>query len=411
MAFYFPKDEELFEDLENIGERSKDLNQLHRLIERVEGAKKAAEFEDDDGSMLKKLYGDESEAQEELTAFFADLCIRYFDSDSDAFWNDAEQGIGLFDTNAFGETIRNIEKADKGDTDYFEKLYLLQEKCAASAALSPNIGWFPDWGALMYQKTDLAKREMQFSSYFGEMDKCFTFMKGAGKLGKILKEARTKLDAIGKAEKALEAKADTAAIFPLFFVLVGALLVLGGGGLIPVVPDFLTPLLENSLIVRLIVGAIMGLTGVAVVIMSKVVMEEDSGCGLLTKIVCNGIVALVGGGLAVLCALKSIGGIEPFELLIFGMYDILFGGCFMLEDAAQRRKQKKALAEAKREVEVQKAAFRKLVEENIQYMHRYIRLHELWYKNTYKKDGELPKGILALKKSFDHLLTMYNRYS
>lgn len=242
------------------------------------------------------------------------------------------------------------------------------------------------------------------------MDKQFTFMKGVGKLGKILKEAKDKLDAIEKEEKELEAKVDTAAIFPLFFVLAGALLVLGGGA-IPVVPDFLTTLLENSLILRLIVAAIMGLTGVAVVIMSKLVMEEDSGCGLLTKIVCNGIVALVGGGLAVLCALKSIGGLEPFELLIFGMYDILFGACFMLEDAAQRRKQRKALAEAKREAEVQKAAFRKLVEENIQYMHRYIRFHVLWHKTTYKKDGDLPAGITALQKSFDHLLTMYNRYS
>lgn len=123
-----------------------------------------------------------------------------------------------------------------------------------------------------------------------------------------------------------------------------------------------------------------------------------------------GALLILGGGLAVLCALTCIGDMDPFALLPFGVYDILFGACFMLEDAAQRRKQRKALAEAKREAEAQKAEFRKLVEENLQYMHRYIRFHVLWHKTTYKKDGELPKGIIALQKSFDHLLTMYNRY-
>jgi len=418
MAFYFPKDEELFEDLENIGERSEDLSQLIRLFSKVEGAKNVAESEDDDGNRLKELYGDESEAQEKFTAFLVDLCARYYGGDWDALWNDAEHGSGLFDTNAFGEKIRNIKKSDKGfvdsikwDSDAFEKTYLLHEKCAASAVLSSKIGWFPRAGMLMYQQIDLATKEMKFESYFSEMCRHFQFMQGVGKVGEILKQAKLKLAAVEKSEEACKAKAEKAALFPLYFLLMGTALILCGGAALPVIPDFLSLLLNNSLPVRLIVLALMVVTALLVMGMTKFMMEEDSGAGPLMKLVGNGIVTLLISIGAILVTLSSFGEINPIDLLPFGVYFLLYGACFMLEDAAQRRKQKKALAEAKREAEAQKTEFCKLVEENIQYLHRYIRFHVLWHKSIYGDRGHFRKGIDDLQASFDHLLTMYNRYS
>lgn len=411
MAFYFPKDEELFEDLENIGERSEDLDQLLRLMRGAERARSADKLKELCGDTLgEKGFGDVEQAEKELGSFATQLCVKYYDGDSDAFFDDMRHGKELFDDNAFGVKFWGVKRPDSLEENYMEKFYLRHEACAADAASTVKIGWFPGTLTVMYSDLDWGMG-MKFSHYFGEMDKHFAFMKGVGKVGTVLKKAKSKLVAIEKAEEACKAKVEKASVLPLYFLLVGAGLLLCGGAALPVVPDFLSVLLNNSLLLRLIVLALTVITALLVMGMTKFLMEKDSGVGLLMKLVGNGIVTMLVSIGAVLVALSSIGEIEPFSLLPFGVYFLLYGVCFMLEDAADRKKRKKALAEAKREAEAQKSEFRKLVEENIQYLHRYIRFHVLWYKSVHKKEDNLPAGITALQKSFDHLLKKYQQYS
>lgn len=66
MTFYFPKDEELFNDLENIGERSEDLAEMNQLLLSAEMAEERAtrDFRDKSDDMFEEIFGGENETRE-----------------------------------------------------------------------------------------------------------------------------------------------------------------------------------------------------------------------------------------------------------------------------------------------------------------------------------------------------------
>ena len=331
--------------------------------------------------------------------------------------DDARDGVSEDRSRSFGKRFRemsaqlrneNISVEASGKNDYeimkkmeqklrviFNKHFLKLEDIADRQADKMYIGRFPH--SRMYNKTfvresDKYKEEYEVD-YFDEMNQATGFMRAPGHVGSFLYYAQKDLEAA-------KMKARLFSFMSFFIILVGVAVVLAGAQPFEFLPQFMVELMAEDLMVRIVVLALMALTGWILV------MGGPPERGVLFKFFANGIFLLliaIGSTLMAMRNVFSDAPIEAISLLPFGAYYILYGIFSLFNDIAAFFRTKKAKRKAKKD-------FCTRVENNIQHMHRYIRFHTLWWK-TLKGDAQVPYGIRNLEESFAHVLKMYEKYS
>lgn len=445
MALSFPKDEELFEDLEGIEERSRHMNDYLDALaaQSVEDPSSDAykNFMVQSQLIADNYYNDEVYFETHMMDFDLNEYPEYIDIASekklkmDRMKFDIENDEGLFSPELFGnnyfytlleenEFNNNKIYELKTESDFtkislrLHRDFMVLQNLVYLHAMKPLIGFFPDSSATTYETE---KGPVQFD-YFKDMNKyCNIFQPGA------FNSLDTALDNIKKAENnmsktntdtEISSKSKGFSIFSLYFVLLGGVLLLAGGESLPMVPDFLTAIINSSFVARLLVSVPLALTGLLIIFFAGIIMEDDSEFTFLMKLIGNGIVALIAGIGSILCALTNLfmPPVETFEMIVLGMFYILYGICAVIDEATQQKKanKKKGAAEqAKRQAEIDlanaKAEFCTLVKEEIYSLHRYLRFHVLWWQ-TINPKKPLPSGINELQKSFDHIVAMYDKY-
>lgn len=360
MEFVFPKDEELFQDLNTV---QRDLSYgserfLAMIREKTENT-------------FGEAFRDVQEKQR------------------------ARKGVRF---QARGSNPVDVEhRLSQQRNDYFRKRYEELEAVAARFAKKKTIGSFPHSSIASMTFVDEEGDETDYElDYFSEMNKSCGFMDGSGWVGACLRNAQKELDTIKR-------KTPFLSFLTLFILFVGVAVVLAGAQPIDFLPKFMVTLVTEKLWVRLPLLALMALTGWFLAMMGSEIREEKGM--ILFKIVANGLflfLAAIGSTLVAMGQAFSGSEIAWYSLLPFGLYYILISLFFVVADITDFFQKKKAVRQAKEDFCVR-------VEKNIQPLHRYIRFHVLWWQKQNPGDP-LPSGINNLQKSFDHLLKMYQKY-
>ena len=336
---------------------------------------------------------------------------------------DSEQFLGMIrgeTENTFGAAFRDVQeeqRARKGvqfrarssnpvdaerrlsqqRNEYFRKRYEELEAVAARFAKKKTIGSFPHSSIVSLTCQDEEGNESHYElDYFSEMNKSCTFMDGSGWVGSCLRNAQKELNTI-------KSKTPILSFLTLIPLLVGAAVVLAGAQPIDFLPKFMVTLVTEKLWVRLPLLALMALTGWFLAAVGAGVREEKGM--ILFKIVANGLflfLIAVGSTLVAMREAFSESEIAWYTLLPFGLYYILISLFFAVADIKDFFEKKKAVRQAKKDFCVR-------VEKNIQPLYRYIRFHVLWWQKQ-NPEHPLPNGIRNLEKSFSHLLDMYRKY-
>ena len=379
MALVFPSDEELFEDLNTIGFDGTDIS---KHIE-------------------KRSFGIIYKAKLDEMLDVDNKNIVSAETESDAI-----------------EQIKQGNHQDYLDMEKTVNAYLNNYK---------TIGYFPGSEMNWYAAKNINPVD---GDYFNEMNKSFGFMKGIGYFGKQLKLSNKKLkESKQLCDKETEIKnskpnkikkGKSLASISFLFTVLGIVLILAGGGSLPVVPDILTVLINTNFWVRRVIALLTGLLGILVMSMTNFIMEDDSEDYHFTKIPGNGIVTLGVCLYSVMSAYSTFtdANIAPFGFAILGFYYIFYSICVVMDDKKSTLKLNKkaelekamALEKAESETISAKLDYCMGVEAYINELHRYLRFHILWW-NDINPDKPLPTGITELKKSFDHILEMYNQYN
>ena len=379
MALVFPSDKELFEDLNTIGFDGTDISQ----------------------HIEKRSFGIIYKAKLDEMLDVDNKNIVFAETESDAI-----------------EQIKQGNHQDYLDMEKTVNAYLNNYK---------TIGYFPGSEMNWYAAKNI---NPVGGDYFNEMNKSFGFMKGIGYFGKQLKLSNKKLKEIqqlsdkeaeiqnSKPVKIKNGKSLTSISF--LFIVFGLILILAGGGSLPVVPDFLTILINTNFWVRRVIALLTGLLGILVMSMTNFIMEDDSEDYHFTKIPGNGIVTLGVCLYSVMSAYSTFSdaNIVPSGFAILGLYYIFYSICVVMDDKKstlklnKKAKSEKAMALEKAESEIisAKLDYCMGVEAYVNELHRYLRFHILWWNNI-NPDKPLPTGITELKKSFDYILEMYNQYN
>ena len=379
MALVFPSDKELFEDLNTIGFDGTDIS---KHIE-------------------KRSFGIIYKAKLDEMLDVDNKNIVSAETESDAI-----------------EQIKQGNHQDYLDMEKTVNAYLNNYK---------TIGYFPGSEMNWYAAKNINPVD---GDYFNEMNKSFGFMKGIGYFGKQLKLSNKKLKEIqqlsdkeaeiqnSKPVKIKNGKSLTSISF--LFIVFGLILILAGGGSLPVVPDFLTILINTNFWVRRVIALLTGLLGILVMSMTNFIMEDDSEDYHFTKIPGNGIVTLGVCLYSVMSAYSTFSdaNIAPIGFAILGLYYIFYSICVVMDDKKSTLKLNKkaesekamALEKAESEIISAKLDYCMGVEAYVNELHRYLRFHILWWNNI-NPDKPLPTGITELKKSFDYILEMYNQYN
>ena len=379
MALVFPSDKELFEDLNTIGFDGTDIS---KHIE-------------------KRSFGIIYKAKLDEMLDVDNKNIVSAETESDA--------------------IEQIKQGNHQDYLHMEKTvnaYLNNYK---------TIGYFPGSEMNWYAAKNINPVD---GDYFNEMNKSFGFMKGIGYFGKQLKLSNKKLKEIqqlsdketeiknSKPGKIKNDKSLTSISF--LFIVFGLILILAGGGSLPVVPDFLTTLINTNFWVRRVIALLTGLLGILVMSMTNFIMEDNSEDYHFTKIPGNGIVTLGVCLYSVMSAYSTFSdaNIAPIGFAILGLYYIFYSICVVMDDKKSTLKLNKK-AESEKAMALEKAESETIsakrdycmgIEAYVNELHRYLRFHILWWNNI-NPDKPLPTGITELKKSFDYILEMYNQYN
>jgi len=379
MALIFPSDNELFEDLNIVGNKNIDItthikNCAFGIVYR---AKLNEMFDIDNKNIV-----------------------------------DAENAI---------DSIYLINQGNHND-------YLDMEKTVNAYLYDyKTIGFFPGSEMNWYGAKNIKPID---GDYFKEMDKSFGFMKGIGYFGKQLKLSNKKLkeiEQLSEKEKQIrnsksKKSPKTSHISPISFrfTALGLILLLSGGSALPVVPDFLSFLINNSFWIRRIISLLTGISGILVMSMTKIIMEEASEDFHFTKIPGNGLVTMAICLCSVMSAYSTFSdaNIEPFSFVALGIYYIFYSVCFFIDERKSNLKLKKnaeleiknTIEKAESETISAKMDYCMGVEAYINDLHRYIRFHILWWKNI-NPDKPLPVGISELQKSFDYIVEKYNQYN
>lgn len=353
MKFVFPKDEELFRDLETVKAESYERYYLD-LIEKDDTFGKA---------FRKVLYKQRDE----------DMSV-------------SASGSSDYDVNRKLE-----EKVRELFNDDFDEL----EAVADTYADREEIGSFPHthmYSQTFVRKSDQSKDEYEVD-YFDEMSRATGNLSAPGRVGSFLHDAQTDLNTIN-------GKTPLISRMMLIIFLVGAVVVLAGATPYDFLPQIVAERMNTSFVVRLVVLAAMALTGWYLVMLGP---PEKRG---LFKIFANGLFLLIVAGGSTLIAIHGViirAPMEAFELLPFGFYYLVYSIFLLFRDIGRFFSTRWAARRAKKD-------FCARVEQNIPHMHRYIRFHVLWWQKQ-NPDKPLPSGIQNLQKSFDHLLKMYKKYN
>lgn len=353
MKFVFPKDEELFKDLDTVEAEPYERRYLDLI-----------EDEDTFGKAFRKvLYKQRGE----------DMSV-------------SARGSSDYEVNRkLDEKVREIFADD------FREL----EKVADTYAGRDTIGSFPHthmYSQTFVRRSDKSEEDYEVN-YFDEMNRATGYLYAPGRVGSFLSGAQAELETAKR-------KYPLISWVTLIILAVGAAVVLAGAAPFDFLPQFLAELMNTSLVVRLVVLAAMALTGWFLVMAGP--PEEG---GWLFKFFANGIfLFIVALGSTLMAMRNAFSGepIEVIELLPFGAYYILYGIFLLFADIICCFATKKASRRAKKD-------FCALAEQNIPHMHRYIRFHTLWWQKQ-NPDKPLPGCIQNLQKSMDYLLKMYKKY-
>ena len=379
MALVFPSDKELFEDLNTIGFDGTDISQhIEKRSFGIIYSAKLNELLDVDN---KNIVSAETE-------------------------------------------IDAVEQIKQGNyQDYLE----MEKTVNAYLYNYKTIGYFPGSEMNWYAAKNINPVN---GDYFNEMNKSFGFMKGIGYFGKQIKLSNKKLKEIKQlSDKETEIKnskpnktqnGNSLASISFLFTVLGLILIVAGGGSLPVVPDFLTVLIKTNFWVRRVIALLIGLLGILVMSMTNFIMEDDSEDYHFTKIPGNGIVTLGVCFYSVMSAYSTFSdaNIAPIGFAALGLYYIFYSLCVVMDNKRLNLKLNKktesertmALEKAESETISAKLDYCMGVETYINELHRYIRFHILWWNNI-NPDKPLPSGITELKKSFDYIVEMYNQYN
>lgn len=379
MALIFPSDNELFDDLNIVGNKNIDITThiKNRAFGIVYRAKLSEIFDIDNKNIVN--------AENEIDAL---------------------------------DKIKQGNHQDYLDMEATVDEYLHNYK---------TIGYFPGSELNWYGAKNIKPID---GDYFKEMDKSFGFMKGIGYFGKQLKLSNKKLkeiEQLSEKEKQIrnsksKKSPKTSHISPVSFrfTALGLILLLSGGSALPVVPDFLSFLINNSFWIRRIISLLMGISGILVMSMTKIIMEEASEDFYFTKIPGNGLVTMAICLCSVMSAYSTFSdaNIEPFSFVVLGIYYIFYSVCFFIDERKSNLKLKKnaeleikkSIEQAENETISAKLDYCMGVEAYINELYRYLRFHILWLKNI-NPDKPLPTGIIELQKSFDYIVEKYNQYN
>ncbi len=375
MALIFPSDKDLFEDFDIIG--SKDINIVTHIQNRAFGVIHRAKL----GEM--------------------------FDIDNKNIVDEENE-------------VDAIDRINRGNhQDYLE----MEETVNTYLHIYKTIGYFPGSELNWYGAKNIKPVN---GDYFIEMNKSFSFMKGIGYFGKQIELSNKKLKEIKelsdkeneiKNSKPIKSKSSSPlSSISFWFTVLGVMFVLAGGSVLPVVPDFLTVLINNNFWVRRIISLLTGLSGILVMSMTKNIMDEDTEDYHLTKVPGNGIVTL----LICLCSVMlgyttfSDARISPLGFAVLGIYYIFYSICVILDDKKLKLKNKKnaelEIANIESKIVSAELDYCMGIEAYINELHKYIRFHILWW-NSINPDKPLPSGITELQKTFDYLVEKYNQYN
>ena len=353
MALTFPKDEELFLDLDTI------------RVERV-----TAEMD-----QVFHVYGDEKTFGKEFRDILADWYkYRY----SFSVRNEANKLWAGFET-----LLNSVTR------EYHEKL----EQLADRYADGQKIGSFPR----SFMK-ELGLEGKEYASmteerdYFKELDKVTSFMKGMGRVGDFLAKAKAQLDIIANRGRFL--------CMLVWMLVVGAAVVLASAEAIAFLPGFLADLVENNMEARIIVCGSSVLSAGLLLLLDPIVQKEEKGKYLIKAFSNKVFLFAVAAGafllnLRVLFFQGPTGPYNPYFLLPFGIFYLLYAVIILLNRWISVRRAKKALCA--------------LVDENIQHMHRYLRFHCLWWE-AQNPGKEHCYSLQNLQKSFDYLVRTYHKF-
>lgn len=363
MSFTFPKDEELFLDLNTV------YSELPGEMQDV--------FED----AIASRDGVSEDRSKNFGKRFREVS--------------AELRNESISVNASGKNDYEImKKMEQKLRTIFNKHFLKLEEITDRQVDKLYIGRFPH--SRIYNKTfvresDKYKEEYEVD-YFDEMNRASGFMRAPGHVGSFLYYAQKDLDTA-------KMKARLFSFMTLFILFVGVTVVLAGAQPFDFLPQFLVKLVNEDLMVRIVVLGLMALTGWILV------MGGPPEKGVLFKFFANGIFLLLIAIGSTLMAMRNVFSdypIEAISLLPFGAYYIIYGIFSLFNGIAAFFRTKKAKRKAKKD-------FCTRVENHIQHMHRYIRFHVLWWK-TLNGDAPVPSGIRNLEESFDYVLKMYKKY-
>lgn len=361
MVFEFPKDTELFHDLDTVRAESASWYEVF-IYDRI--------TEETFGKQYREIL--EKQKCEDLPS------------------------VHTTGRSAF-EAERKAEEKIQG---FFRERFDALEAVADQWAEEKIIGSFPN--SYMYKVTyvdseDPEDKDEYTLDYFDEMNRATGFMYGRGRVGSFLCHAKEELDVLmGKKPKLISG-------ITLILLLVGAVVCLAGAMPFAFLPQTVAELMNTSLAVRLVVLAAMALTGWFLVMVGP--PNEEVKGNFLFKFFANGIflfLIAIGSTLIAMRSAFSEVPMKAIELLPFGLYYIIYGLFSLFKDV-------RFFFEARKNRRQTNKDFCTRVEDNIQHMHRYIRFHTLWWK-AQKGDAALPSGIQNLEKSFDHLLKMYKKY-
>lgn len=347
MALTFPKDEELFLDLDTV---------------RVERATAVQDRE-------FHIYGDE----ECFGKAFRDVIKEWYSYRYRMRSNDL-----FYEINMVEELINQCHKKLEKEADQY--------------AEKKVIGSFPKSyiGTRSFKDESGSKLEKS-GEYFERLDKATSFMKGIGRVGEFLAKAKEQLDIIAKKGKFIG--------MLMWMLLVGAVLLLASAEAVDFLPTFFKELMENDLQVRIIVCGGSVLSAGLLFLLDPLAKAEEKGKRLIKAFSNKVFLAVVAAG-AFLLNLRVLfsgptGPYNPYFLLPFGIFYLLYAVIIVFNRMIDVRRAKKA--------------FCTLVDENIQHMHRYIRFHALWWE-AQNPGKEHCSGIRNLQESFDHLVSTYKRY-
>lgn len=208
--------------------------------------------------------------------------------------------------------------------------------------------------------------------------------------------------AYNECRKNLKGKIDHSPGFLAIYLGTALLMLLCCGNFIPLMPNFMQNLFIGSIgaWARLGVGVVM----ILVSLLTFMFTESDGG---FIKFLGNGWFCFINAFMSVAVTVTlykySNEPAYPFFFWPFAIYYVLISLGIVFANKKRNKKIRKQHAEAK-------AAICKLTEENIEFLHRSICFHTLWWKHLHGNDP-LPPYVVNMKNTKNGMLKDYKQFA